>query len=300
MDQKGTTVHPVRWRGVVSSPWHVYRSANKSGDDIMAQLFTTIICPVDFDENSMAALEVAANLARQGHRRLVVFHVVPVDVPPKSKADLDFLEIKENGARQWLQGLARDRLQGVTHELLTRSGRPEAAILHAVEESRADLIVMATYARTIVPHAFCGSVAEKVLCQSRRPVLMVPATFGGNVDLVAAWMTLNPQTVGAESKLAEAGENMRKGGFHCMPVMEGGRLAGIITDHDIRSHAGELEDLDVRAAMTSEVVAIAPDTSVQEAARLLIECKVGALPVLKDGALIGIMTTEDILKFVLR
>jgi len=266
----------------------------------MTQSFPTILCPVDFDENSMAALEVAAKVARQGPSRLVVLHVVPVDVPPKYKADLDFLEVKETGARQWLQGLARDHLQGVTHELLSRSGRPEAAILHAAEECRADLIVMATHARTIVPHAFCGSVAEKVLCQSQRPVLMVPAAHGGNVDLVGAWMTLNPQTTGPESKLAEVGEMMRKGGFHCMPVMEDRRLTGIITDHDLRSHAGELEDVDVRAAMTTEVVTIAPDTSVQEAARLLIECKVGALPVLKDGALVGVMTTEDMLKFVLR
>jgi nucleotide-binding universal stress UspA family protein len=266
----------------------------------MAQQFTTILCPVDFDDNSMAALEVAANLARKGGGRLVALHVVPVDLPPTRKVDLDFLEIKEKGAQQWLEGVAREHLQGVPHELLSRSGRPEVAILHAAEECRADLIVMATHARSIIPHAFCGSVAERVLCQSRRPVLMVPATLGGNVDLVAAWMTLHPETVGPGSKLADVAESMRKGGFHCMPVMDDGRLVGVITDHDIRSHAGELEDVEVRAAMTSEVVAIAPDTSVQEAARLLIECKVGALPVLKDSGLVGIMTSEDILKFVLR
>jgi nucleotide-binding universal stress UspA family protein len=248
----------------------------------------------------MAALEVAANLARQGHGRLVVLHVVPPELPPTRKVDLDLLEVKEKGTRQWLQGIARERLQGVAHELLSRSGHPGVAILHVAEECRADLIVIATHTHTIVSHAFCGSVAERVLCQSKRPVLMVPATLGGNVDLVAAWMTLNPETVGPESKLAEVAESMRKGGFHCMPVMDGGGLVGVITDHDLRGHAGELEDVDVRAAMTSEAVAIAPDTSVQEAASLLIECKVGALPVLKNGALTGIMTTEDILKFVLR
>jgi len=139
-----------------------------------------------------------------------------------------------------------------------------------------------------------------VLCQSKRPILMVPATLGGNVDLVAAWMTPHPQTVAPRTKLSEVAEKMRKGGFHCMPVMDGGRLVGIITDHDISSHAGELEDVKVLAAMTGEVVTIAPDTSIQEAARLLIECKVGGLPVLKDGSLAGIITSEDILKFLLR
>lgn len=266
----------------------------------MAQPFLTVLCPVAIDDNSIAALEVAANLARRSSGRVVVLHVIPMDILPSRKADLDFLEIQEKGAKQWLAATAAERLQGVAHELSTRSGRPEVAILHAAEEYDADVIVMATHSHTIVPHSFCGSVAEKVLCQSRRPVLMVPAAFGGNADLVAAWMTRNPQTVGPQSNLAEVSERMRSGGFHCMPVMESGRLVGIITDHDVRSHAGELEDVDVLDAMTTDVISITPDTSVQEAARLLIECKVGGLPVLKDGNLVGIMTTEDILKFLLR
>ena len=85
-----------------------------------------------------------------------------------------------------------------------------------------------------------------------------------------------------------------------MPVIDGGRLLGIITDHDIRSRAGELENVEVMAAMTGDVVTVGPDTSVREAARLLIECKVGGLPVIKDGSLAGIITTEDMLKFLLR
>jgi acetoin utilization protein AcuB len=266
----------------------------------VAHSFTIILCPVDFDDNSIAALKVAANLVREGVGRLIVLHVVPLDLLPTRKADLEFLELQEKGARQWLQEMARERLQGVAHELLSRSGRPEVSILHAAEECHADLIVMATHSRTVIPHAFAGSVAERVLCESKRPVLMVPATLGGNIDLVAAWMTPNPQTVTPEFKLARVAEEMRRGGFHCMPVIDGGRLLGIITDHDIRSHAGELEDVEVMATMTGNVVTVGPDTSVREAARLLIECKVGGLPVIKDGSLAGIITTEDMLKFLLR
>jgi CBS domain-containing protein len=51
--------------------------------------------------------------------------------------------------------------------------------------------------------------------------------------------------------------------------------------------------------MTAEVVTVAPATSVQEAARLLLECKVGGLPVLEDGRVIGIITVEDVIKFML-
>jgi len=73
----------------------------------------------------------------------------------------------------------------------------------------------------------------------------------------------------------------------------------MITDRDIRNRAREMEDVEVNQAMTDEVVAVAPATSVQEAARLLLECKVGGLPVLEDGRLVGIITVEDVIKFML-
>ncbi|MGO9058364.1 MAG: universal stress protein [Candidatus Binataceae bacterium] len=58
---------------------------------------------------------------------------------------------------------AAERFQGVAHELLTRSGRPEVAILDATKECGADLIVITTHSDIIAPRAFCGSTAEKVL-----------------------------------------------------------------------------------------------------------------------------------------
>lgn len=266
----------------------------------MEASFAKILCPIDFDDNSLAALEFAAKLARRASGQVVVLHVVRTEFLPVRKADLDFVLLQEKGARDWLQQMARERLAGVPHELVSRSGRPDAVILHAAREFDVDSIVIATHTRSAVPHAFRGSVAEAVVRQSRWPVILVPAAMGGNVDLVGSWMTPNPQTISPQSTLAEAGERMSRGGFHCMPVIDRDRLVGIITDHDIRNRGGKRSSIPVESAMSDEVITVSVDTSVQEAARLLIECKVGGLPVLKDEQLVGVITTEDILRFLLQ
>jgi acetoin utilization protein AcuB len=88
---------------------------------------------------------------------------------------------------------------------------------------------------------------------------------------------------------------MHAGNFRSMPVLDGGQLAGIITDRDLRQHANELEALPVRAAITSDVLTVTLETPAREAGRLLRERKVGALPVMEDGKLVGIVTGTDLL-----
>ena len=180
-----------------------------------------------------------------------------------------------------------------------RSGHPDVAILHVAEELRAELLVMATHTRSQPPHKFAGSTAEKVVRQAACPVLMVPAAKGGNVDLVGFWMTTKPVMTSPTSTLALVSEKMNEGGFRCMPVVEGGRVVGVITDRDVRNCLGELDDVEARHVMTTEVITINPATSMQEAARLLLECKIGGLPVTEDGRLVGVVTVEDVIKFML-
>jgi acetoin utilization protein AcuB len=81
-----------------------------------------------------------------------------------------------------------------------------------------------------------------------------------------------------------------------LPVVEGEELIGIITDRDIRNHLLSLDSTTVRQAMTLSPVTVTPSTSVKEAAQLLDRHKVGALPVLADGHLVGIVSTSDLLK----
>ncbi len=112
-------------------------------------------------------------------------------------------------------------------------------------------------------------------------------------------MTANPVHVTPNDTLTTARALMDPGDFRCLPVVEGGKLVGIITDRDIRKYSDSPDRTHVVVAMTREVVCIAPDDTVNEAVRTLLAYKVGGLPVIREDKLVGIITTTDILKAVL-
>ena len=109
-------------------------------------------------------------------------------------------------------------------------------------------------------------------------------------------MTSKLITVGPHDSLAEAKALMNSGNFRHLPVLEDGRLIGILSDRDMRLHSGYLDSTRVDAAMTSDPVTITPTTTVEEAARLMLQLKISAVPVVNDGKPVGILSTSDILK----
>ena len=100
---------------------------------------------------------------------------------------------------------------------------------------------------------------------------------------------------------------------HLLVTGPGGALAGIVTDRDIRLNfpsratslsAGEINHLLIKLTvgeiMTRSVITIGPDRPAREGARLMLDHKIGALPVLDDGRLIGIITETDIVRAFVR
>jgi acetoin utilization protein AcuB len=81
-----------------------------------------------------------------------------------------------------------------------------------------------------------------------------------------------------------------------LPVVADGRVVGIITDRDIRERSMQLRLTTVATAMTEEILIVTPQTSLAAAARMLLEYKIGGLPVLEGEKLVGIITTSDLLK----
>ena len=116
---------------------------------------------------------------------------------------------------------------------------------------------------------------------------------------VTNWMTPNPVCIGPRETLAKAGALMAAGGFRQLPVVDSGALIGIVTDRDLRHHTGYLESTLVDAAMTSCPVVISPADSVEVAAKLMIQHKIGAVPVVEHGRTVGIVSTSDLLKALL-
>lgn len=103
-------------------------------------------------------------------------------------------------------------------------------------------------------------------------------------------------TISPESTIREAWQIMESEEISGIPVVEDGKLVGIVSRRDIRALQKNQMDLKVRDVMTSDLVICSEDTSIEEALNLMHEHKVERLPVVKDGKLVGIITLQDILQ----
>jgi len=117
-------------------------------------------------------------------------------------------------------------------------------------------------------------------------------------------------TIAAGARVRDAAGLMREQGIRHLPVLDpGGRLVGIVTDRDLRqvifdpaiqarlgASTEALEDLTVRDVMTWGVLTARPDSDLREAARVMHERKIGALPVVEGGAVVGMLTERDLLR----
>ena len=111
--------------------------------------------------------------------------------------------------------------------------------------------------------------------------------------LVRNRMSAKVITVEPEQSLSKARALLHKHRIRQLPVLRNGRLVGIITDRDLRG-AG-VQDATVAGLMTPKPFVIRPNASVDEAARVLTTHKIGALPVVEGGKLVGILASADIL-----
>ncbi len=120
-------------------------------------------------------------------------------------------------------------------------------------------------------------------------------------------MTVNPVTIKDSAPVIEAGEIFRKNKFARLPVMHEEKLVGIITQDDLLKVSPSqattlsvwelnyvLSKLLVKDAMTRNPITISPNVTLEEAALLMREREVGALPVIEQDKLVGIITESDI------
>ncbi len=113
-------------------------------------------------------------------------------------------------------------------------------------------------------------------------------------------MTRHPETIRTDETLAKAKEMMDAAGFRRLPVVKDGQLVGMLTERDLRAHSGYLASTKVDAVMSAPVVSVSPDATVQQATRLMLRHKIGGLPVVDKGKLVGVVTTIDMLRAFLQ
>ncbi len=124
--------------------------------------------------------------------------------------------------------------------------------------------------------------------------------------IIKDWMTPNPITVHPQNTLPQIRKLMEEHRIRRLPVVEEDELVGIITLGDIReaqpSNVSTLRTYEaehlvglitVDTVMTPDPITVTPETRIAEAARLMLEHKVGGLPVMKNGKLVGIITETD-------
>src|ERR1700719_1823044 len=104
-------------------------------------------------------------------------------------------------------------------------------------------------------------------------------------------MTPDPIAITPDDTLANAKAVMDEGRFRRLPVVEDGRLVGILTERDIREHLSYLGSTRVNAATRTELTTFTPYDTVEPAAKLMLKHKIGALPIAAGGKLVGIVTT---------
>jgi acetoin utilization protein AcuB len=141
---------------------------------------------------------------------------------------------------------------------------------------------------------------------------MVATEAGGGMK-VGDIMTSEVLTLKADDPVRTAAELAETKGLRRFPVVDSqGALIGILTDRDLKnasassivltqkkSHDFLLDSTKVETLMTAAPRTVTPDTAVEDAARIILEMKVGGLPVVDGGRLVGIVTETDLINALL-
>jgi acetoin utilization protein AcuB len=119
-------------------------------------------------------------------------------------------------------------------------------------------------------------------------------------------MTRDPVRVAVTCPVARVVRLMEAQRIRHVLVMDGERLAGIVSNRDVRTllvndapRPPLSADSPVSAAMTEAVVTASPTTPLTDAAREMLNQRIGALPIVEDGRLVGILTKSDVVEALL-
>jgi nucleotide-binding universal stress UspA family protein len=281
-------------------------------------LFKDILVPIDYSEPADAALRLAARLAHAANGRLLVAHVL---MPGTALTESPILPVDSD----WI-GEERTRLAAHVQERLAHAGvvppfsveveadAPFLGIVRLAAERKVDCIVMGSQGRSALRRLALGGVVEKVVRLAPCPVITVHGDVDAGSTTAAGARASHPRaldegtelpyrspvTIAASATLAEARSLLARYGIRHLPVVDGHKLVGMLSDADLGPHVGYLDRTKVDAAMTPNPTTIGPDANAAVAADLMLRHKVRALPVTDGEEVIGVVSVTDILEEYLR
>lgn len=118
-------------------------------------------------------------------------------------------------------------------------------------------------------------------------------------------------TVSVTERLSTVDDIMRLGGVRHMPVVHQGQLVGVLSERDLlraslsqigsfdrETHRAFLHAIEIADVMSKPAITVGPDDDVRAAARVMTQRKIGCLPVVIDGVLLGMLTETDLLGWI--
>jgi CBS domain-containing membrane protein len=133
----------------------------------------------------------------------------------------------------------------------------------------------------------------------------------GKEGVVREIMMGSPVTLKPEDTLDLANDVISLGRIRHIPVVEDKRLVGLLSERDLmgaaatkifglkqKSKSALLKSVLIKNVMKKKVLTVAPNTKIKDAAHLMADKKIGCVPVVSDGTLVGLVTTTNILRYV--
>jgi len=125
------------------------------------------------------------------------------------------------------------------------------------------------------------------------------------VPAVADFMTRSPHTIGRDQTLVQARELMNKYRIRHLPVLDGGRLVGILSQRDLYfveslDGSSSSDRVSVEEAMSQDVFETTGETPLSQVTQAMVRRKLGSAVVMRDGRIAGVFSTIDAMKALLR
>ena len=130
-------------------------------------------------------------------------------------------------------------------------------------------------------------------------------------ETVRKIMMGSPVTLTPDDTLDLANNVISLGRIRHIPVVEKGKLVGLLSERDLigaaanrifglnqKSKSALLKTESVKSIMKKRLVTVTPDTPIKDAARLMADKKIGCVPVISAGALVGLVTTTNVLRYL--